>query len=101
MNAAVRPRNHGRNGARPAARPSDPSPTAASRGGPMQHAEASMPATSEPANALRCFMTPASSCLQVVARVLPEPPGARLAAGHVVRAGDPDARTVSVDREDD
>src|SRR6059036_2911890 len=101
MSTAVRPRNHGRSGARAAANPSDPNPTAPSSNGPMQQADARRPATSDPARALRSFTGGRSSRLQVAARVLLELLGALVAAGHVLLVGDADVRAIGVHREDD
>src|SRR5437867_6396016 len=98
MSTAVRPRNHGRSGASAAANPSDPRPAAPSRRGPMQQADASRPAISEPARTLRSFT---GSRLQVVARVLLQLRGALVAARHVVVVGDGDVGTARIDGEDD
>src|SRR6266487_4046530 len=100
MSTPVRPRNHGRSGARAVANPSDPSPTAPSRSGPMQQAEASRPAISEPTRAPRSF-TGRSSDLQVVAWVALELHGALVAAGHVVLVGNAHVGATRVHREHD
>src|SRR5262249_38543584 len=101
MRTAVSPRNHGRRGARAAANPSDPSPTAPSTSGPMQQIDASSPAISDPARALRSFTTRLPLRLEVVTRAGLELLRALVAAGHVFVLGDAHMWAAGVYREDD